>query len=115
MNDTSTMFYEPMRPVATALARTNQVMIGQFEKWVMLGLDSMKAYVDLSIAQMNVALKVTDPHSLFEFSDSQIAVWSFIGHRMMEDTRLMAEWSMECGVQANQLARENTLRLLFRE
>jgi phasin family protein len=114
MNEMPATVFEPIKPLFTALARTNQVMVGQFEKWVALRMDSLKAYVDLGLAQAKVALKVTDPHSLHEFSDSQFAVLSFVGHRIIDDGRALAEWGTDCSAQANRLIRENALRFLFK-
>ncbi len=70
--------------------------------------------MDLGLAQVKVALKVTDPHSLHEFADSQFAVLSFVGHRMLDDGRALNEWGMECCNQAHRLARQNMLSLLFK-
>lgn len=114
MNEMPATVFEPLMPLVASLAKTNQVMVGQFEKWVALRMDSLKAYVDLGLAQVKVALKVTDPHSLHEFSDSQFAVLSFVGHRVVDDGRALAEWGVDCVTQANRLARENALRLLFK-
>ncbi|MCO5760978.1 MAG: hypothetical protein NHG36_05640, partial [Chromatiaceae bacterium] len=72
------------------------------------------AYVDLGVAQVKVALKVTDPHSLHEFADSQFAVLSFVGHRMADDGRAVVEWASDCQSQANRVARANLLSLLFK-
>lgn len=91
------------------------MMVGQSEKWVTLGMNSFKAYVDLGLAQAKVALKVTNLHGAHEFSDSQFAVCSFVGHQMMEDGRAVAEWGVDCYRQANQVGRENLLRLLFKD
>ena len=114
MNEMPATVFEPIKPLIASLARTNQVMVGQFEKWVALRMDSLKAYVDLGLAQARVALKVTDPHSLHEFSDSQFAVMSFVGHRIMDDGRAAAEWGADCIAQTNRLARQNALSLLFK-
>lgn len=114
MNDMPVPFFEPMRPVVDSLAKTNQVMVGQWEKWLTLGMNSLKAYVDLGLAQAKVALKVTNPHAAHEFSDSQFAVLNFVGHQMMDDGRAVAEWGVDCYRQANQLGRENALRILFK-
>ncbi|CDI02006.1 hypothetical protein BN873_230021 [Candidatus Competibacter denitrificans Run_A_D11] len=115
MNDMPVPFFEPMRPAIASLAKTNQVVIGQWEKWLTLGMSSFKAYVDLGLAQAKVALKVTDPRSAHEFSDSQFAVLSFVGHQMMDDGRALAEWGVDCCCQANRLGRENALRILFKD
>ena len=114
MNEMPATVFEPIKPVFTSLARTNQVMVGQLEKWVALRVDSLRAYVDLGLSQLKVALKVTDPHSLHEFSDSQFAVFSFVGHRMLDDGRAAAEWGADCFAQANRLARQNALSFLFK-
>ena len=114
MNEVSVTVFEPIKPFIAILARTNQVMTGQFEKWIGLNMNSLKAYVDLGLAQAKVALKVTNPHSLHEFSDSQFAVVNFVGHRMLDDGQALAEWGAECFTETHRLARENTLRLLFK-
>lgn len=90
-------------------------MLEQLEKWVSLQMDSLKAYVDLGVAQAKVALKVTDPRSLHEFTDSQFAVASFVGHRVVDDGRLLAEWGADCCNQANRVARQNMLSVLFKD
>ena len=94
--------------------RTNQFLTERVEQWTAMQMDSLKAYVDLGVAQIKVALKVTDPHSLHEFTDSQFAVLSFVGHRVMDDGRLLAEWSAAGYRQADRLARQNLLELLFK-
>lgn len=96
------------------LQRTNQFLIQRLEQWAALQMESLKAYVDLGVAQCKVALKVTDPHSLHEFVDSQFAVLSFVGHRMLDDGRMLAEWNAEGYRQADRLARQNLLGLLFK-
>ncbi|MBK8963412.1 MAG: hypothetical protein IPM75_10100 [Candidatus Competibacteraceae bacterium] len=85
MNDMPSTSFEPMKPLVAALVRTNQALVGQFEKWVELRLDSLRAYVDLGLAQTKIALMTTDAQSASEFADSQFAVLSFVGYRMMED------------------------------
>ena len=95
------------------LQRTNQFVVERAEQWAALRMDSLKAHVDLGVAQVKVALKVTDPHGLHEFTDSQFAVLSFVGHRMLDDGRLLAEWGADSYRQAARLARQNLLGLLF--
>lgn len=114
MNEMPAAFVGSLQPLVASVARTNQFMVGQLEKWVALQVDSLKAYVDLDVAQVKVALKVTDPHSLHEFADSQFAVLSFVGHRMADDGRALAEWGSDCQNQANRVARTNLLSLLFK-
>jgi phasin family protein len=99
---------------AAPLRRTNQFAIGRVEQWAAMQMESLRAYVDLGVAQIKVALKVTDPHSLHEFTDSQFAVLSFVGHRIMDDGRMAAEWCAESCRQANGVARQNLLGLLFK-
>ena len=96
------------------LQRTNQLVAERVEQWTAMQMESLKAYVDLGVAQVKVALKVTNPHSLHEFTDSQFAVLSFVGHRMMDDGRLLTEWSAAGYRQADRLARQNLLELLFK-
>lgn len=96
------------------LRRTNQFVVERLEQWAALGMNSLKAYVDLGVAQVKVALKVTDPHSLHEFTDSQFAVLSFVGHRMLDDSRMLAEWSTDTCRQAHYVGRQNLLGLLFK-
>lgn len=115
MNEMPAKFAEPFGPWVTALIRTNRFMVEQVEKAVTLQVDSLKGYVDLGIAQIKVAFKVTDPHSLHEFTDSQFAVLSFVGHRMLEDGRLTNEWGVDCCNQAQRVARQNLLTLLFKD
>ncbi len=101
-------------PLTESLTKFNQFVISQLEKGVALGLDSWKAYVDLGASQIRVALKVTDPHSLHEFADSQFAVLSFVGHRMLDDNRALNEWGMEGCNQAQRLARKNMMDMLLK-
>ncbi|MDG4596810.1 MAG: hypothetical protein P9F75_14185 [Candidatus Contendobacter sp.] len=95
------------------LRRTNQLVIERVEQWATLRMDSLKAYVDLGVAQFKVALKVTDPHGLREVADSQFAVLSFVGHRMLDDGWALAKWNADNYRQADQTARRNLLDLLF--
>ena len=110
MNEMTAGFEQWMTP----LKRTNQFMVERLERWAALQMDSLRAYVDLGVAQCKVALKVTDPHNLHEFTDCQFAVLSFVGHRMMDDGRMMVEWNAENCRQADRLARDNLLRLMFK-
>ncbi len=96
------------------LKRTNQFVVERLGQWAALQMDSLKAYVDLGLSQFKVALKVTDPHSLHEFADSQFAVLSFVGHRMLDDSRMLAEWNADGYRQTDRLARQNLLGLLFK-
>ena len=96
------------------LQRTNQFVAERIEQWTAMQMESIKAYVDLGVAQIKVALKVTDPHSLHEFTDSQFAVLSFVGHRVMDDGRMLVEWNAAGYRQADRLARQNLLELLFK-
>jgi phasin family protein len=89
-------------------------MVEQLERAATLRMESLQGYVDLSVAQVKVAFKVTDPHSLYEFTDSQLAVLSFVGHRMLDDGRAAKEWSVDCCQQAQRVARRNLLSLLFK-
>ncbi len=95
------------------LQRTNQFVVERVEQWTALRMDSLRAYVDLGVAQFKVALKVTDPHGLHEVADSQCAVLSFVGHRMLDDGWMLAKWSADGHRQADRLARQNLLGLLF--
>ena len=88
MNEISVTALEPFKPLFASLTRTNQAVVGQLEKWVALRMDSLRAYVDLGLAQVKVALKVTDPHSLHEFTDSQFAVLSFVRQRLGAASRM---------------------------
>lgn len=106
---------EPFDHMVAICTRTNQMVVEQGEKWVEMRMDSLRAHVDLGLSQAKVALKVTDPHSLNEFVDSQLAVLSFVGHRMMEDSRALVEWGVDCVKQADRLIRRNALQLLFKD
>ena len=114
MNEQSAAVAAPFKPWLTSLTRFNRFTVGRIEQWVALQMDSLRAYVDLGVAQTRVAFKVTDPHSLHEFADSQFAVLSFVGHRMADDGRMLAEWSADGCRQADRLARQNLLRLMFK-
>lgn len=114
MNEMPATVFDPLKPLVASTKKANQMMVDQMEKWVALRMDSLRAYVDLGLAQIKVALKVADPHSLDEFVDSQFAVASFVGHRMLDDGRALAEWGTECYGQANCLSRETMLRVLFK-
>ncbi len=115
MNEQSAAFAEPFKPWLTSLTRFNQFAVRRMEQWVALQMDSLRAYVDLGVAQTRVALKVTDPHSLHEFADSQFAVLSFVGHRIIDDSRAMSEWGNDCQKQAVGLSRANLLTVLFKD
>ena len=114
MTEMPAAMFEPIKPFVAALARTHRFAVGQFEKWVTLRMDSLKAYVDLGLAQVKVAAKVTDPRNLHEFSDSQFAVANFVSHRLLDDSRALAEWGADCCIQADRLARQNALGFLFK-
>ena len=114
MNEMPAVGCEPIDRAICSMARTNQVVVGQFEKWVGLRMDSFKAYVDLGLAQAKVMLKVNDSRSFNEFLDSQFAVLSFVSHQMVDDGRELAEWGIDCSKQATRLGQENALRLLFK-
>ena len=115
MNEQSAAFAEPFKPWLTSLTRFNQFAVGRMEQWVALQMDSLRAYVDLGVAQARVALKVTDPHSLHEFADSQFAVLSFVGHRAIDDNRAISEWRSDGQKQAIGLTRANLLTVLFND
>ena len=115
MNEKSAVFAKPIQPLLTSMTRANQMAVGQAEKWVALQMDSLRSYVDLAVAQVKVALKVTGPHSLHEFADSQFAVLSFVGHRIIDDSRAMSEWGNDCQKQAVGLSRANLLAVLFKD
>ena len=114
MNEMPVGFSAPLGPLVEPLTKVNRFMISQLEKGVMLGLDSLRAYVDLGVAQVKVALKVNDPHGLHEFADSQFAVLSFVGHRILDDSRALNEWGMEGCNQAHRLMRKSMVDLLFK-
>jgi phasin family protein len=114
MNEISTTWVAPLKPWVAPLARFNQFVVDQIEQWTVLRMESLKAYVDLGVAQTRVALKITDPRSLHEFADSQFAVLSFVGHRVLEDGRTITEWGNQYQVEMNRLARRNLLGLLFK-
>ena len=111
MNEMTAGFEQWMMP----LKRTNQFMVERLERWATLQMDSLRAYVDLGVAQCKVALKVTDPHNLHEFTDCQFAVLSFVGHRIIDDSRAMSEWGNDCQKQAVGLSRANLLTVLFKD
>jgi phasin family protein len=115
MNEQSAAFAAPFKPLLTSLTRLNQFAVGRMEHWVALQMDSLRAYVDLGVAQTRVALKVTSPHSLHEFADSQFAVLSFVGHRVIDDRRAMSEWGNEGQKQAIGLSRVNLLTTIFKD
>ena len=114
MNKTPVGLNESFGSLVEPLTRANQFVVSQVEKAVTLSLDSLRAYVDLGMAQIKVALKVDNSQGLHEFADSQFAVLSFVGHRMLDDGRAMNEWGMEGCHQAHRLARKSMLRLLFK-
>lgn len=105
----------PLKPWITSLTRTNQFAAGQLEKWATLQMDKLRSYVDLGVAQAKVAFKISDPHSLYDFVDSQFAVCSFVGHRIVDDGRALVDWSNDCAIQAHRVGRANMLSLLFKD
>jgi len=114
MNTTFTPFAEQFQSFLAPLTKANQFVVEQIEKLAALQLGSLKVYADLGLSQIKVALKVTDPHSVHEFLDSQFAVLSFVGHRVLDDGRALAEWSTGCVTGAERLARENTIKMIFK-
>lgn len=114
MNTMFTPFAEPFQSLLAPLTKANEFVVGQIEKLMALQLDSLKTYADLGLSQLKVAIKATDPHSAHEFLDSQFAVLSFVGHRVLDDGRALAEWSVGCVTGAERLARENTLKMIFK-
>ncbi len=110
MNEKSAEANVPFQPLVESLTRANRFLLSRMEKGIALSRDTMTAYVDLGLAQIKVAAKVSDPHSLHAFADSQLAVLSFVGHRLFDDSRVLNEWSVETCHQARYLARENLLR-----
>ncbi|MCB1776694.1 MAG: phasin family protein [Candidatus Competibacteraceae bacterium] len=105
---------EPLKLFVEPIANLNWLISSQMEKWVTLSMDSFKAYMDLGVAQVKVALKIHDMRSLSEFADSQLAVWSFVGHRVLDDNRALKEWGVDYYHQANRLARYNLLNIIFK-
>ena len=103
-----------LEPWIAPWQRTQRFAIGRMEQWAAMHMESLKTYIDLGVTQLKVAAKVTGPHSLSEFNDSQYAVLSFVGHRMMDDGRMLAEWSTESYQKAHQVARQNLLGLLLK-
>lgn len=98
----------------SAFKRTNQFVAARWEQWAGLQMESLKAHADLGLSQVKVALKVSDLRNLREFADSQFAVMSFVGHRMMDDAQLATEWGAENCRQADRLARQNLLKLILK-
>jgi phasin family protein len=105
---------QPLKPFIEPLTKFNQLTSWQIEDWVALSMDSVKAYVDLGMAQVKVVLKVHDTQSLSEFADSQFAVLSFVGHRMLDDSRVLNEWGTDYCNQASRLARSSLLKAIFK-
>jgi phasin family protein len=64
MNEMPAAWVEPLKPWIAPLTRFNQFMVRQMEQWTSLQMGSLKAYADLGVAQVRVALKVTDRSSL---------------------------------------------------
>ncbi|MCP5158210.1 MAG: phasin family protein [Gammaproteobacteria bacterium] len=114
MNEIPAGLGQSLKLFVEPVAKASQLMSSQMEKWATLSVDSLKAYVDLGIAQGKVALKVRDVHSLSEFADSQFAVLSFMGHRMLDDGRALSEWGIDCCNQTNRLMRSGLLGMLFK-
>jgi phasin family protein len=114
MNEMPAGLGQPLKPFIEPMTKFNQMTGSQIEKWVALSMDSLKAYMDLSMAQVKVILKVHDSKSLSEFADSQFAVLSFVGHRILDDHRALNEWGADYYHQANRLARSNLLNLIFK-
>ena len=110
-----------MNPMQALLApwiapwqRTNRLVMDRMEQWATMQMESLKTYIDLGLTQIKVASKINDSRSLSEFNDSQYAVLSFVGHRIMDDGRMMAEWATESYQQADRVARQNLLGLLLK-
>ncbi|MGB2682504.1 MAG: phasin family protein [Candidatus Competibacter sp.] len=114
MNAMPAVGCEPIDRMISSMARTNQVLVDQFEKLVDLRMNSLKAYVDLGLSQAKVVLKISDARGFDEFLDSQFAVLSFVSHQMVDDGRALAEWGIDGSKQATRLAQENALRVLFK-
>jgi len=114
MNEIPAKLGQPLKPFIEPIAQFNQLTSSQIEKWVVLSMDSLKAYMDLGLAQARVALKVRNAQNFNEFVDSQSAVLSFVAHRMVEDYRSLNEWGIDCYYQTNHLMRSNLLNLIFK-
>ncbi|MCB1770197.1 MAG: phasin family protein [Candidatus Competibacteraceae bacterium] len=114
MNEMPAGSGEPLKLFVEPMTKLNRLIGSQMEKWVALSMDSFKAYMDLGVAQAKVVLKVHDARGLSEFADSQLAVWSFVGHRMLDDNRALKEWSADYYQQVNCLARSNLLNIMFK-
>lgn len=103
-----------VEPWAIAWQRTGRFMTERMEQLAALRMESLKAYIDLGVSQMKVAAKISNPRSAGEFSDSQYAVLSFVGHRVFDDGRMMAEWGVETCQQADRVARKNLLGFVLK-
>lgn len=115
MNQSMVNVEAPFAALAEPLMQTHQLLISQCEKGMALGMNSLKAYVDLAAAQVTVALKIRDSYSLHEFADSQFAVLSFVGHRLFEDIRALGEWEIDACQQAQGLLQRRLLRCVFKD
>lgn len=115
MNNHLASVEAPFAALVEPLIQAHQFWLAQWEKGVALGMNSLKAYVDLGAAQVTVALKVRDSYSLHEFADSQFAVLSFVGHRLVEDIRALGEWEIDACQQAQGLLQRRLLRCVFKD
>ena len=52
MSEKPVVWVEPFKSWVAPLTRFNQFVVGQTEQWAALQMGSLKAYVDLGVAQM---------------------------------------------------------------
>ena len=114
MKGTATVFFNALQPGVRLAVKARQEGVAQWESLVALQMNSLRAYVDLGLAQYRVAAQISSPQDLCEALDSQIAVFSFLGHRLQDDSRALLEWQQSTLARSYALWRAGLIALIFR-
>ena len=114
MKGTTTVFFNALQPGVRLVVKARQEGVAQWESLVALQMNSLRAYVDLGLAQCRVAAQISSPQDLCEALDSQIAVFSFLSHRLLDDSRALLEWQQTAQTRSYALLRAGLIALIFR-
>ncbi|MFO1371926.1 MAG: hypothetical protein U1F42_05875 [Candidatus Competibacteraceae bacterium] len=114
MNTQFLLIAEQVKLFLRPLMKASQFMAEQYDRLAKLQLGSFKVYTDLGFSQFKISLKVTNPQRMQEFMDSQFAVFSFVGHQMLDDSDQFTKWGIGCVDGAERLARKSMVDVIFK-
>ena len=90
-DNTLTFWTESAQPAVETLRALNKLTVASLEKIIIVQLDSLHAYADLTLSQFKAGVEIKDMSDLKDYAIRQSDLVKVVNNKLVKDTRTLTE------------------------